>query len=264
MTKSAILSVSRVGAGYNGKQVIHDLSFSVLEHEVVGLLGVNGCGKTTLLKSICGIIPYDGNIEICGQNLRHLNARQLARLCSYIPQRSGIAIDISALDVVLMGFNPELKILETPDAAMRKKAMEMLSLVKLDSRADDNYSSFSEGQKQLCILARSMVRECSLMLMDEPESALDFGGRYFMLDAVKKATAQRPCSALVTLHDPQLALNVCTRILLIKSGCIISEIEPGKSGISEIEQQLTKIYGPLSVRQCAGKNGKSQFVLIKE
>ncbi|MCQ2418068.1 MAG: ABC transporter ATP-binding protein [Oscillospiraceae bacterium] len=264
MNKGKILSACGVSAGYGKNNILHDISFSVGEHEVVGLLGANGCGKTTLLKSICRIIPYNGTVEICGQNLRQLSAKQLARLCSYIPQRSGISIDISALDVVLMGFNPELRILETPNAAMRERAMKMLSLVGLENRAQENYSSFSEGQKQLCILARSMVRECRLMLMDEPESALDFGGRYLMLDAVKNVTVHHPCSALVTLHDPQLALNICTRILLVKNGEIVSEIEPEINDLSEMEERLAEVYGPLSVHLCKGKNGKDQLVLIKE
>lgn len=259
-----ILSVSEISAGYGKKNIISNVSFSVDEHSVVGLLGANGCGKTTLLKAVCGIIQSSGKIEICGQNTNNLNERQLARLCSYIPQRSGISIDISALDVVLMGFNPELKLLESPNSEMREKAREMLSLVGLSERTDENYSQFSEGQKQLCILARSMVRACRLMLMDEPESALDFGGRYCMLEAVKNITVQNPCAALITLHDPQLALNVCTKILLMKDGKLISEIEPERNSLSEIENQLSEIYGELSVHKCTGKNGKSQYVLVKE
>lgn len=259
-----ILSAYEISAGYGKKNIISNTSFIVNEHSVVGLLGANGCGKTTLLKAVCGIIQGSGKIEICGQNINSLSTKQLARLCSYIPQRSGISIDISALDVVLMGFNPELKLLEAPNSEMCEKARKMLSFVGLDGRADENYSQFSEGQKQLCILARSMVRECRLMLMDEPESALDFGGRYRMLDAVKNVTVQRPCAALVTLHDPQLALNICTKILLMKDGEVVSEIEPERNSISEVENQLSEIYGQLSVHKITGKNAKSQFVLVKE
>ncbi|MCQ2470049.1 MAG: ABC transporter ATP-binding protein [Ruminococcus sp.] len=259
-----ILSASGISAGYGKKNIISNVSFSVNEHSVTGLLGVNGCGKTTLLRAVCGIIKFSGKIEICGQNINDLSTRQLARICSYIPQRSGISIDISVLDAVLMGFNPELKLFEAPNSKMREKAKEMLSFAGLEGRADDNYLHLSEGQKQLCILARSMVTESRLMLMDEPESALDFGGRYRMLEAVKNITVQRPCAAVVTLHDPQLALNVCTKILLMKDGTVISEIDPAEMSFSEIEDQLSEIYGPLSVHKCTGKNGKSQFVLVKE
>ncbi len=259
-----ILSASDVSAGYGKKQIISNISFSVNEHSVVGLLGVNGCGKTTLLKSLCGIIRHSGKIEICGRDINKLTPGQTAGICSYIPQRSGISIDISALDVVLMGFNPELRLFELPGREMRKKAVEMLELAGIGGRENDNYSHFSEGEKQLCILARSMVRECRLMLMDEPESALDFGGRYRMLEAVKNITVQRSCSAVVTLHDPQLALNMCSKILLMKDGKVFSEIEPAETGTEETENQLARIYGPLSVHRCTGKNGKSQFVLVKE
>jgi len=132
---------------------------------------------------------------------------------------------------------------------MHDKAREMLSFAGLGDRANENYTQFSEGQKQLCILARSMVRECRFMLMDEPESALDFGGRYNMLDAVKNITVQSSCAALVTLHDPQLALNICTKILLMKDGRVISEIEPDVNRLYEIENQLSEIYGELSVHK---------------
>lgn len=259
-----VLSAEKVSAGYGGKEIISDISFSVCEHSVVGLLGTNGCGKTTLLKALCGIIPCSGSVSICGKDIKRLSAKEISRLSSYIPQRSGISIDISALDAVLMGFNPELGLLEAPNSKMYERAGEMLSFVGLHDKAEENYLNLSEGQKQLCILARSLVRDCSLLIMDEPESALDFGGRYRMLDAVKKITEERSCSALITLHDPQLALNTCTEIMLMQDGRIISVIHPEKDSTEEIEKQLENIYGKLSVLRCTSGSGTQQLVLIKE
>ena len=87
-------SVNHLSAGYGKNNVLSDICFSLDEGKIVGVLGANGCGKTTLLKCICGILPHDGHCVLSGQNIDYLTAKQIAQKCSYIPQRSGLAIDI--------------------------------------------------------------------------------------------------------------------------------------------------------------------------
>ena len=164
-----------------------------------------------------GILPHQGACLLEDSPLEGLSPRKLARLCSYIPQRSGIAIDISALDVVLMGFNPHLGLLEHPGASMRQSAIQALELVGLVGRGEDNYLTLSEGQKQLCILARTLVSDSKLLLLDEPESALDFRFRHQMLSLLRNWVTSRNRSAVVSLHDPTLALNFCDKLLLLSS-----------------------------------------------
>ena len=130
----SFFSVRGLSAGYGKKTVIENISFDIKEGEIAGLLGANGSGKTTLLKALCGILPHEGSCVLLGQPLEEMSPRQLAGLCSYIPQRSGISIDISALDVVLMGFHPRLGLLGRPSQKMRQKACEMLKLVGLGGR----------------------------------------------------------------------------------------------------------------------------------
>lgn len=161
-------------AGYGKDPVIEDISFGLEGGELAGVLGANGCGKTTLLKAVCGILPHGGRCVLDGTVLEACPPRQLAKLCSYIPQRSGISIDISVLDVVLMGFNPHLGLLEHPNKSMREAALRILEEIGLGGMEEKNYLHLSEGQKQLCILARTLVSGGQLLLLDEPESALDF------------------------------------------------------------------------------------------
>ena len=103
----SFFSAEDISAGYNGKTVLNNISFQVEKNSITGILGANGSGKTTLLKAICNIINHSGNCILDNQNLNKLSSRELAQVCSYIPQRSGIDIDISLMDVV-WGLTAEL------------------------------------------------------------------------------------------------------------------------------------------------------------
>ena len=256
--------VDSVTAGYGKSHVIENLSFSMENGTVVGILGANGSGKTTLLKSVCGILPHGGSCSLEGTVLESLSARQAARLVSYIPQRSGITIDISALDVVLMGFNPRLGLLEQPNQSMVEAAQKALQQVGLGDRAQTNYLHLSEGQKQLCILARTLVSDCKLLLLDEPESALDFRFRHLMLDLLRSWITENHIGALITLHDPMLALNYCDKLLLLADGELIGELLPRSHSLSDMETLLARVYGPVSLQLCKNRCGQDRIVMLKE
>ena len=260
----SFFAVHQLRAGYGQRNILSDVSFSMEEGRIVGVIGGNGCGKTTLLKSICGILPHEGTCTLMGTALERLSAKQLAQRCSYIPQRSGISIDISTLDVVLMGLNPQLRLLEHPDKAMKERAREALSLVGLGDRAHDNYLSLSEGQKQLCIFARTLVSDGSLFLLDEPESALDFRYRYRTLSLLKDWVTRGKRGAIVTLHDATLALNFCDELLLLSEGRILGTLCPQEDPMETMEGMLSQVYGDVSLHMCRGKNGHEHLVMIKE
>lgn len=260
----SFFSAQNITAGYGKTPVIKNISFTLETGCLMGILGANGSGKTTLLKAICGILPHQGHCVLDGTALEKLTPRQLARLCSYIPQRSGIGIDISVLDVVLMGFNPRLGMLEHPDSQMRSAALQAIAQVGLAGKENTNYLHLSEGQKQLCILARTLVTESRLLLLDEPESALDFRYRHRMLKDLRGWIASAKGSALVTLHDPTLALNYCDRLLLLADGEILGLIAPQTDPLDQMEQLLSVIYGPISLQPCKTRSGKTHLVMLKE
>jgi iron complex transport system ATP-binding protein len=196
--------------------------------------------------------------------LEKLSSRQTAKICSYIPQRSGISIEISALDVVLMGFNPKLGILDHPNSEMKKRAAEALASVGLAGRENDDFLTLSEGQKQLCILARTLVSEAKLLLLDEPESALDFHFRYEMLNILKKWISYAKKTALVTLHDGNLALNFCDRLFVIANGGLAGIISPRTDSIEKMEELLSMIYGKISLHKCLDRKGNEHLIILKE
>lgn len=260
----SFFSAKNITTGYDKSNVIENISFELHGGSLMGILGANGSGKTTLLKAICGILPHEGNCVLAGRSLESLSVRQIARLCSYIPQRSGIGIDISVLDVVLMGFNPQLGLLAHPTKSMRAAAQQVLDAVGLAEKAHMNYLHLSEGQKQLCILARTLVSGSKLLLLDEPESALDFRYRYQTLDLLRHWVKENQGSAIVTLHDPALALNYCETLLLLSKGNILGMIHPFTDSPESMEKLLSEIYGAISLQYVVAKNGRRQLIMVNE
>ena len=167
-------------------------------------------------------------------------------------------------DVVLMGFNPHLGLLEHPNASMRQAALAVLEEVGLAGREQDNYMTLSEGQKQLCILARTLVSGGKLLLLDEPESALDFRHRYRMLAMLRSWAAKGQQSALVALHDPALALECCDQLLLLDERKVLRILRPAEDDLSEMEMTLSRIYGKISLVKCPDRTGREHLVMLKE
>lgn len=250
-----MFEVKNLCAGYGSRKVLHEVSFALESGTITGLLGANGSGKTTLIKAICGILPHMGSCTLGGKALEGISAKALARLVSYIPQRSGISIDLTALEVVLMGFNPRLGVLRQPTKAMQEQARQTLQMLGIDP--EQNYLTLSEGQKQLCILARTMVAESRLLLLDEPESALDLRNRYEIFMRLRQWMEDR--MVLAALHDPQLALQVCDALILLKDGQVLAVINPRKDEIEGMEQALCQIYGSVKLYRLDG-----QLVMLKQ
>ena len=142
--------------------------------------------------------------------------------------------------------------------------MQALEQVGLAGKEETNYLHLSEGQKQLCILARTLVSDSKLLLLDEPESALDFRFRHQMLSLLHSWVASRERSAIVTLHDPALALNFCDKLLLLSDGGVLGIIAPKSDSLDKMEQVLRKVYGPISLQRCHNRKGEAQIIMLRE
>lgn len=260
----SLISVKNVTAGYGKESVIEAISFEINAGEMVGVLGLNGSGKSTLAKAICGILPHQGTVQVGEKNVDRLKPVQLAGLISYIPQHSGIGIDISVFDVVMMGFNSRLGLFKNPTRAMRDKAREVIEKVGLVDKINANYMQLSEGQKQLVILARALVNESSFMVMDEPESALDFSVRYKLMTLVREWINGGERAGLAILHDISLALNSCDRLILVKDKKLVGMCDLKNDNVEAVEDQLRQIYGDVSIAKTIDKKGKENLVMIHE
>lgn len=261
---NSILTINALSAGYGKKEILHDISFSLEPHTLTCLIGKNGCGKTTLMKSIVNQIKHAGTCFLNGENLEFLSVRALARQVSYIPQRTGLGISLPVLDVVLMGYNPVLKLLDHPSKKQIELAKKALAAVGLSEVEQQDFQTLSEGQKQLVLLARTMIENTKLLLLDEPDSALDFQNRYMILKELKKMVQESEKSGLLCLHDPVLAMEFCDQLILMKDGNCIQVLHPQKDKMKDMEVSLQEIYQDVSLAEYYDKNGKRHIAMLWE
>jgi len=216
-----MLRVSGVSFSYDGGAVLRDVTFE-LEKGVGCLLGPNGAGKSTLLKCIAGVLrPREGLIELNGLDLMSLGYQERAKLVSYAPQEFNVAFPYRVIDVVLMGRNPHVNPLLGPGDDDVAKASEALNLLGLGKLEETPFNELSGGQKRLVIVARALAQGGELMVLDEPTSSLDFKNQYRVLLSIRKLSKEVGKLTLVSLHDPNQAMEFCDEVFLMKAGQIV-------------------------------------------
>ena len=238
-----MLEVKRLEAYYH-RQILFDIHFSVKKGELVGIIGPNGCGKSTLLRALMGSIKTNGKVYVDGVDFYKQTIKQRAKMMTLLTQRFEAIAGICVLDVLNMG-----RYVQTPFfdlAHSNEKVIEMAHLFHIESLLEKDYASLSEGQKQLIQFVRILIQETNVILLDEPDSALDISHKEMIYTHIKNIVSHKAC--LMVLHDIVSALNHCDRILIMNHGCIIGEIKPNYLDIENITQQLRKIYPSIIIR----------------
>ncbi|MEG2166054.1 MAG: ABC transporter ATP-binding protein [Ruthenibacterium sp.] len=247
MNETAVLQLVHFSSGYRGKMMVKNVDIQIEQGTLTALLGPNGSGKTTLMKGICGLTQSEGTCLLAGKDTQTLHEKERARVMSYLPQHSGVAFSISVLEMVLMGFNPSLRLLAVPNAAQRATALKMLDAVGLASRSEDDFLTLSGGQRQLVLLARALVQDTALLLFDEPDSALDFNNKHLILTKIRQVIHAQNKAGLLCLHDANVAMQYCDRLLLLKDGRLVGTVNPKTDSLQQVQMQLQKIYDDVTV-----------------
>lgn len=218
-----LLCIKDLEIGYGNTPLGKPLNFELYNGEVLCLLGPNGSGKTTLFKTILGLIPaMAGEIEIAGQTLAGLSRQQLAQQMAYVPQATEGVFAFSVLDMVLMGRNAYVAMFDMPSAKDRQLAMQCLSQLGIHGLADRAYIELSGGEKQLVLLARALVQEPRILILDEPTASLDFGNQVRVLGHLQ-ALKEQGLAIFMCTHQPEHAYRIADRVLLFKKGCISAQ-----------------------------------------
>ena len=248
-----LLWAQDISAGYGRENVLKKISFIVQEGELCALLGSNGSGKSTLLRCVCGLLPFEGSITLEGEQLLRMRQRRRAQRIGYLSQKGSAAPSLSALDVVLMGFNPLLGLLQSPGPAHRRWALEVLGQVGAAQLAGRDFTTLSEGQKQLVLLARALVCQPRLMVLDEPDSALDFRNRRQILELLKVFSGAQGRAVLLCSHDVNIALAYADHLLLLQEGSLAYDLHLSTVSQKQLQSALQDIYGPVEVLRHGGR-----------
>lgn len=204
--------------GYGRHTVGSGVSLVVAPGEVVCLLGPNGGGKTTLFKTLLGLLPAQGgNIWLGDDNLADLSRAEVARRVAYVPQAAGGYFPFSVREVVLMGRAAHLGAFAGPTPKDRQHAESAIARVGIAHLADAEFTRISGGERQLVLLARALAQEAPIVVLDEPTANLDFGNQMRLLAEIK-SLAGAGVGILWATHAPDHALECADRVALVARG----------------------------------------------
>ena len=246
-----MLSIQNLAIGYAQRPLASNISFTLKAGEAIAVLGPNGCGKTTLFRTLLGLLPrLQGAIQLDTKSIGDLSATEIARNIAYVPQVSSSFFNFSVIEVVAMARTPHLAWYAQPGVPDRQIAASALAELGMADFAGRPFDELSGGERQLVLIARALAAEAPIILLDEPTASLDFGNQFLILDEIAKLTA-RGRAVLFTTHNPDHALRIAERTLAMsRSG----HIDCGATAAILNSKSLTALYG-IDVQLMPGPNG---------
>tara|TARA_B100000902_G_scaffold392631_1_gene445358 strand:- start:1582 stop:2442 length:861 start_codon:yes stop_codon:yes gene_type:complete len=224
--KENLLSVENLYFNWGDNQVLKNINFSIFKNELVAVLGVNGAGKSTMLKCINKILnPESGNIKLLDKNIKDFDLIELAKNISYVPQSVLTQFSMDVFDVVLLGRRPHInwRISEKD----RDFVTETLRFLDLEDFAFRSFNKLSGGERQRVIIAKAIAQDPKLLIMDEPTSDLDLKNQIVVMKNIKKLISKDDYkSAIIAIHDINIAARFADRILLLHENGVIAEGTP--------------------------------------
>ena len=247
-----MLEATALAFGFPGRTVGRDVSFSVAPGEVMCVLGPNGGGKTTLFRTVLGLLPrHSGSIHMGEARLEDLSRREIARRVGYVPQEHAGYFAYTVREFVLMGRSSHLGAFAVPgrkDGEIADRALLSLGISKLAERP---VTEISAGERQLALLARALAQQPRLLVLDEPTAGLDFGNQVRVLQQIKELAATG-ISILFSSHDPDHAFLTAHRALLLAQGHVL---EMGAPAAVIRRDSLERLYG-VSVEVLSVQDGR--------
>jgi zinc/manganese transport system ATP-binding protein len=243
-----VVALKGIGVWLSGREILHDVSFSVRPGEFTGLIGSNGAGKTTILRVILGLQdPTVGQVVLNGEP-RPRRTRSLG----YVPQKVVIDPDLPlrARDVVGLGLDGYRFGLPTPSAARRRRVDEMLEAVDATRFADARVGNLSGGEQQRVLIAHALIGEPDLLLLDEPLANLDLASGHEIVELLKRIAVEHRVAVLLSAHDMNPLLPVIDRVVYVASGRAAS------GTVDEVVRPdvLSELYGhPVTVLRVEGR-----------
>ncbi len=234
------LEIEHLVCGYRKKTILPDVSFTVESGDFICILGVNGTGKTTLFKTLLGLLPSKGGtVKVDGEDATKWSVKKRAKYFGYIPQFHTPPFPYTALQVVTMGRTGHMSSISSPKDEDVEVALDAMKALNIEYLKDSVYTEISGGERQMVLVARAITQNPKFILMDEPTSNLDFGNQTRVLNEVIKLT-EKGIAVIMTTHSPNHVFIDKSKVLMIrdKSG----HYSFGRGSDIITESSLTDIY----------------------
>ncbi len=235
------IDVAKISLTYGKVSVLKDVSFTVNPGEFFVIIGPNGSGKTSLIKSIAGIEkPQHGRIDIMGRPLSGYGRKALARKVALVPQTAPADFPFTVAETVLMGRAPHLGLLGLESESDLKIVRQVMVFTGVAELADRKIEHLSGGERQRAFVARAVCQSSDIILLDEPTASLDLAYQARLMDLMEALKNDRGATIVMVSHDVNLAALYADRLLLLKDGQIMSQGRPADVLTYET---LEKVYG---------------------
>lgn len=213
------LKVDGLSFSYGSEPIFSNVSFSVKDGEILSMVGPNGVGKSTLLRCLNGLrTPSSGIVSLSGRDIRGLGRRALSRSIGYVPQHDDTTFGFSVLEMVVMGRAAHIGPFAIPGSGDIRRAEQAVRAVGLEDVAHKSFNELSGGQAQLTVIARALVAEPGLIMLDEPTSHLDISNQARVLRVLNDLSRGQGLAVVMTTHSPDHALLFSDKVLMMRKG----------------------------------------------
>ncbi len=263
-----VLQASQLNLGYNRKTIVQEFNLAIPSKTILGLVGPNGSGKTTILRALAGLLqPRAGVVLVQGESLTQLDSRKRARRIAWVPQRESLVWSLSVEEAVQLGRAPHRGWFLPYTAQDHRMVDWAIDLTELNDLKDRPIDQLSGGEFQRVLIARALAQEPEILLLDEPTTNLDIHHQIQLLDLIRRLTNKKELTVVLAIHDLNLAVRYCDQLILLHDG--------QQKGVGEPEKVLTednlqtvfgikaKLYqdpwGYWAVSVRSGKNGGTEI-----
>lgn len=227
------LRIKNLSFDYRNKPVIEDIDFEIEKGEIIGILGPNGCGKTTLLRNLNkNLSPKSGCVLLDGTDLEDMEKKEIAKNIASIPQSNEIKFAFTVREIVAMGRMPFQEFLQGESRRDMEIVDDAIEKTGISHMSDRYVSTMSGGERQRVIIARALAQTPKILLMDEPTLHLDISAQFDTLNMVHKLSREEGLTVIIVSHDLPMVARYCDRIVMIHNHKI--------HAIGKTEDVLTK------------------------